>query len=132
MTDTTIDTQYVQPWSLRRAAIGIWRVGLTMDIPVLAVLAVQFGSQKLARKAEAAPAPQAAPTIPVATKAIVLSPSCFQRIGISFAGGILFSSVVSFHSTPPAFALVHKRVASKNRDKMAQIAAVLPLHHAAE
>lgn len=51
---------------------------------------------------------------------------------VSIAGGVLLSTVVSFYFTPPAFVLVRKRLKAKEQDSSAEVAAVLPLQHAAE
>ncbi len=64
----------------RRSVIGkIWggvrligRVALTLLVIAGAVFAVQFGSSELAQRADAAPAPDAAPLIPVSTSPLIV------------------------------------------------------------
>ncbi len=55
---------------VKRALRMAWRVTLTGLVAAGAVFAVQFGSDELARRADAAPTPDAAPAIPVATHPI--------------------------------------------------------------
>lgn len=58
----------------RRAGRATLRITATLGVIAFAVLAVQLGSQELSQRAEAAPAPEPAPTIPVETSPIVLAP----------------------------------------------------------
>ena len=50
----------------------LFRIVLTLAVVAGAVLAVQYGTSELARRAEAAPAPEAAPLIPVAVTPLVM------------------------------------------------------------
>lgn len=86
MTYVANETPKAKSGIVRRIAVGTWRVALTLGVAGLAIAAVQYGSQELARRAEAAPAPQAAPTIPVSTKPLVLSPG--YEVVRSFVGQI--------------------------------------------
>ena len=54
---------------LRRTVRFTWRVSLTAAVIAGAIFAVQYGSAELTRRADAAPAPDAAPPIPVTARA---------------------------------------------------------------
>jgi RND family efflux transporter MFP subunit len=62
-----------QPSLLWRGLRGAARLSVTVAIVASALLAVRFGSDELARRAEAAPAPAPAAILPVATVPIALS-----------------------------------------------------------
>ena len=92
--EKTTETQ--KPSLFRRAGRTTLRVGLTLGVAGIAVLAVQLGSQELTQRAEAAPAPDAAPIMPVQTSPIVLAPG--YEVTRAFVGQIEArrTAVVSF------------------------------------
>lgn len=59
--------QPAKPGIIKRGAMLVWRLTLTVAIIAGAGFAVQFGTDELTRRADAAPSPDAAPIIPVAT-----------------------------------------------------------------
>ncbi len=69
--ETKIKTD--KPGIGRRAGRALVRVTVTLAVASVAVVAVGFGSQKLAQRAEAVPAPDAAPVMPVATRKLELA-----------------------------------------------------------
>ena len=83
-TDTKNETE--KQGVFRRALNAMTRVAVTLTIAAIAVLAVGLGSEELNRRAEAVPAPDAAPVMPVATKAIDLVPG--YAITRSFVGQV--------------------------------------------
>ncbi|MEL7345346.1 MAG: efflux RND transporter periplasmic adaptor subunit [Pseudomonadota bacterium] len=86
MTAQTNDTETQTPGLLRRLGRTLFRFGLTLGVLAVAGLGVQLGSQELMRRADAAPAPQAAPVMPVETAPIVLVPA--YEVTRSFVGQI--------------------------------------------
>ncbi len=80
----TNETQ--KPDLLRRVGRTTLRLTLTLGILAIAGLAVQLGTQELTRRADAAPAPDAAPAMPVTTAPIVLVPG--YEVTRSFVGQI--------------------------------------------
>lgn len=62
-----------KPGMLRRAGRATVRITFTLIIVGIAAVAVQLGSQELSSRADAAPAPDPAPALPVETAPIVLS-----------------------------------------------------------
>lgn len=90
------DATTQKPGLFRRAGRATVRIALTLGVAAGALVAVQMGSQELTRRAEAAPAPDAAPAIPVAVAPIELSPG--YSVTRSFIGQVEAkrSSAVSF------------------------------------
>ncbi|MEM9970525.1 MAG: efflux RND transporter periplasmic adaptor subunit, partial [Pseudomonadota bacterium] len=64
------ETTAQKPGLLKRGLRMVWRVTVTGAIAAGAFFAVQYGSDELTRRADAAPTPEAAPAIPVATRAL--------------------------------------------------------------
>lgn len=78
--------EVAKPSLFRRAGRTTVRTVLTLGFAAIAVLAVQVGSQELANRANAAPAPDPAPIMPVTTAPIVLEPG--YAVSRSFVGQI--------------------------------------------
>ncbi|MEO1140467.1 MAG: efflux RND transporter periplasmic adaptor subunit [Pseudomonadota bacterium] len=57
---------------MERGALALGRFGVTLAVIAGAVFAVQIGASELERRADAAPTPAAAPTIPVSTSPVVI------------------------------------------------------------
>lgn len=86
MTEVENETQSAKPGPVRRAARITVRTGVTLGFAAAAAFAVHLGSQELTRRAEARPAPDPAPTMPVATTPVTLAPG--YEITRSFVGQI--------------------------------------------
>ncbi|MEM9341943.1 MAG: efflux RND transporter periplasmic adaptor subunit [Pseudomonadota bacterium] len=82
----TDDAKTQKPGLLRRVGRATVRTVLTLGVAAPAIVAVQMGSQELGRRADAAPAPDAAPAMPVEVAPIVLSPG--YEVTRSFIGQI--------------------------------------------
>lgn len=92
--NATENNQEMQKVGLfRRAARAVVRTGVTLGIAAIAVVAVQMGSNELARQAESAPAPDPAPVMPVATQPVVLQDS--YEITRTFVGQVEPQKTVS-------------------------------------
>ena len=63
-------THGARPGIIVRTFRMLFRVTLTIAVLALAGLAVDFGAQELARRADAAPPPEAAPVIPVSARSV--------------------------------------------------------------
>ena len=75
MTDLTTKAEKDQPRLIRRIFQTTARVTTTVVFIGAAGVAVQFGSNTLAQRAEAAPTPAPAPVMPVETRPITLQAS---------------------------------------------------------
>ena len=72
MTATRENEETPKPGLFRRGVKLVLRTSLTLGVAAIAVVAVQMGSNELARQAASAPAPEAAPIMPVVTQPLAL------------------------------------------------------------
>ncbi|MEM6620020.1 MAG: efflux RND transporter periplasmic adaptor subunit [Pseudomonadota bacterium] len=80
------DTARKIPSLLRRGTLGLIHLILTLAVIAGAVFAVQMGADELTRRAEAAPAPEPAPVMPVTTQALKLETG--YAVSRSFVGQV--------------------------------------------